>query len=89
MEINLEPTDCPRLLRRVMDAFHVSSGKPGVELLCKVEEMPALMIDPQHLRQIVFNLVGNAVKFTEMVFDGILLKHVTTETLGKAISGGS
>ncbi|MBF0154662.1 MAG: response regulator [Magnetococcales bacterium] len=55
------------LLEQVVDVLNLRAREKRLQLSMEVaDEVPDCLIgDPKRLRQIVFNLVGNAIKFTE------------------------
>ena len=62
IEFNLRQT-----IEEAVELFSKPAGEKGLELICYVpEEIPDAVIgDPIRLRQVMLNLLGNAVKFTE------------------------
>ena len=66
VEIQLEETDLPTLLREIMDAAKPSIVKAGVDLRVDLpSDFPSLLLDRQLIHQAVLNLLVNACDFTD------------------------
>jgi len=78
IDLEVVDFDLRRAVREVLGSFAEAAQARGLELLCLIRhDVPsALRGDPGRLRQVLTNLVGNALKFTDK---GEVVLRVTME----------
>ncbi|OKH25742.1 ATP-binding protein [Chroogloeocystis siderophila] len=66
LSVVLEPTDLQQLLKEVINLQTVHIQQKGLQLVASqgIEPIP-VQADPAKLKQVLLNVIGNAVKFTE------------------------
>jgi PAS domain S-box-containing protein len=64
LELSPEPLDVAEALRSVAGMLRPQAEAKGLELRTRIEGDGWIRADPVRLRQALFNLIGNAVKFT-------------------------
>jgi two-component system, sensor histidine kinase and response regulator len=77
LELDIAPFSLRDVVEDAVDILAEKAHSKGLELLCDIpsDVETAVVGDGQRLRQIIINLVGNAVKFTERGEVRVIMRH--------------
>ncbi|TGL65053.1 ATP-binding protein [Leptospira jelokensis] len=70
LTIETLPFQLQNLVKEIFDLFHIEASTKNLEFTYTIHsDVPEeILSDPGRIRQILFNLIGNAIKFTETGF---------------------
>lgn len=86
LKIDYEPVDVVRVVDEVYQMFKINTERKGVRFNYVVQERfpKNLLLSELRLRQVLFNLIGNAVKFTKSGEIIVEVNHTVVDDAGKA-----
>ncbi len=89
MKIVQSPTDIGELFRELYAIYATMAQSKGLELAVHSQSVPMLMLDSGKVKQILTNLIGNAVKFTKKGFIRVEAKYAESDLTITVFDTGS
>ena len=62
--LHKEPTDIAGLARDAVESFRAQAEAKGIRLTANLPDVPSIEVDPARIRQVVGNLLSNAIRHT-------------------------
>ena len=64
LQLRLEPVDLPELIRDAVAGFESQAKEKAIRLDLSLAEIGEVSIDPQRVREVLMNLISNALRYT-------------------------
>jgi two-component system, cell cycle sensor histidine kinase PleC len=65
LAVDLEPVAIDGIMESCLPIIDAKAREKGIQISCQIApHLPQLLVDPLRIKQIIINLLGNAVKFT-------------------------
>lgn len=86
-ELKVRPVDVERVIDEIKSIFSLRASEKGLDIYVDVQDnLPhSILLDETKLRQILLNLVGNALKFTKKGFVEIGLRFKEIEDIESCV----